>query len=813
MRNELITQLRQGYNPFRVHKVEPEFLEFEEEMASEEDLKKLLVAKGRYPNPHNSTLLYVLGLTDEYNPTLNVDTIGGASADIDLDFDTQDYSKVIDWVVEHWGREQVANIITLQKFKPRSTVNKFFAATMPENPADIAAHTKLRNEILAKIPDARYGKEPTLKEIIEGNKKKGYKPHPELATDEEYQPWYETAQRLEDMVSTFSIHACGLVISNNPISDVVPVWFKKTKDEYSDLREVGRWITQFPMEEIEKLGMLKCDFLRIENLSIIKETIKLIEQRHGIKIDPYKIDPEAKKPYELFHKGLIAGIFQFEASKMTKDYAMKMRPETLGELSDVSALVRPGPLDAGLPEEYIRNKRNGFPSEGVPPKVSALLDKTYWVLTYQEQLMNIVSTIAGFSLKDADDVRKAMGKKKVKVLEPFREQFIKGCIADGLEEDFATHYWDDVLIGYAEYAFNLSHSIAYAYLSYLCAWFKTYYPIEFFTSLMSVRSTTLQPDKWAAKAPDYIREAQEFGITVRFPDINKSVAGFRIIDNTIYFGFSAIKQVGAAAANAVINARGDRPFSSIKDFLDRVDKSKLNTGAFEQLIMAGVFDNLGYQRTQLFDQAKSFYEYYKIVQEFKAREIDNVMREQENIEIQKNIELRDRLRKKAKKEDLTIEEQQFLEDNKRILLKRPLKLPDIPKEPELPRHTRLSISVPELITQGELLGCWINHPAGIVYPHTTRISDISDVAIYEIAGTVQDLKTYKSSSGNRTVLFISDGTGSLRLTVYDSVKRIPKKGELICAKVKGGYPDSYYDADTDSIKVSKIFNLAIYGDN
>lgn len=812
-RPSVLTALRNKYITARLARVEPEFVDFEESMARDQDLERLLqVPKSSCKNPHNSALLYLVGATDEYVNTEGVDTIDGSPPDIDTDFDTVDYKLIIDWLTEHWGTDGTANIMALQKFKPRGITNKFFAATEPKDEAAKPAHYKLRNEILSKIPPARYGLEPTLAEILDGNDdKRGYDAHPELTTEARFKPWLDMARRVEGMVSTFSIHAAGLVISDFPISDVMPLWFRKTKDEYSDHHEVGRRVTQFTMEEVEKLGLIKFDFLRIDNLSVIKETCRLIQERHNVKIEPWSISETDPKPYKLFKNGLVTGIFQFEASRTAKKLGQRMLPVTLSELSDVTSLNRPGPMEAGLTEQYIRNKKNQYPPSDMPPTLASLLQETYYTLVYQEQIMKILAEIAGFSLKQADDIRRAIGKKQLKKLVPFRQQFIDGLVKSGVKLEYATHFWDKVLVGFASYAFNKSHSIAYTYLSYVCAWLKTYYPMEFFTALMSIRSTTMQPEVWASKAPGYVQEAAHFGITVKYPDINKSHAGFTLLEDQIYFGFSAIRGLGANASAVLEAARGNAPFRTIKDFLDRVDKSKINASVFQQLALAGTFDSLGYKRTELFDAAKDFYEYYKVTAEHTARVIENHMREQENVSITKDIEYRDRLRKKAKKEDLTEEETLWLETNKRIMLKKPLKLPELPVEPTLTRYAKLPVTIPEIIKQGELLGCWINHPAPLVYPDATKIADIEGQGIWVIAGIVHDLKTFKGKN-SKTYLTISDGTGTIRVPIYADSNALPKKGALIRLKFKGGYADDFHDMDTEEIKVKATFNLSVYGE-
>lgn len=341
-RNELVTLLRKDYIKSRVHSVEPEFIELEEEMVTVEDLQRILDLKGQVSNEHNSALLYISGRSNDYDFTRTVDTVGGSPPDVDVDFETLNYQRIVDWIIEKYGREHVANIIAITKFKPKSTIQKYFAATEPIE-ARFASkelylkaledHKKTQFELQTKIPKGVYGFEPTLDEVVNGNPKKGYKPQPEIKEDKRYQGWYQTASELEGMVANFSVHAAGMVISDNPITDHMPIMYRMDEKE-----KVMRWITQFPKDEVEELGLLKYDLLRIDNLSVIKLCMKYIEERHGVKLELYKFEDGDSKAYDLMSRGYLAGIFQMETSKAALDLCQKIRPSNINELSDLSAL-------------------------------------------------------------------------------------------------------------------------------------------------------------------------------------------------------------------------------------------------------------------------------------------------------------------------------------------------------------------------------------------------------------------------------------------------------------------------------------------
>ena len=378
------------------------------------------------PNPHNSIILYLCGLTSEFDfNKARSNTVGGSPPDIDIDHDALDRDSAIQWVVDEWGRDQVANIITHGTFKPKSLARSFYRVT--------EGNTQDLNEILKQIPPPKYGKEATYEEILEKI--------PAITEEERYEEFHKFASVLEDMVANFGIHAAGLVISDEPIREVVPTW----KNSKADL------ITQFDMKEVENLGLIKFDFLSIDTLSIIKECSRLIKQNQGNTIDPYGIPDGDNKAYAMLHEGLLTGVFQMETSGMAKKLITRIKPTSIEELSDISAINRPGPLQANLDDEYIRNKKTGYAPDHLPEQLAELLKSSYWTLIYQEQVMAICSQLAGFTSKESDDIRRAMGKKDVKVLNEYKKTFIEGCVSvGGLAQAYSEELWED-LIGFADY--------------------------------------------------------------------------------------------------------------------------------------------------------------------------------------------------------------------------------------------------------------------------------------------------------------------------------------------------------------------------
>jgi len=429
----MLNKIKSFYISERINKVDKDFLSYEEDFMTEDDASIIvsllkLNSKAKLKNTHNSIVLYCTGLTDEFNfEKARSNTIDGSPPDIDIDFDALNRQKAIDWVVEKWGRDNVANIITHGTFKPKSLARGYYRVT--------EKNSQHLNEILREIPQAKFGKEATMEEIL--------KAAPKLKTEEKYSDFLEFSDRLESMVSTFGIHAAGVVISDFPIHDVVPMW-KNSKSER---------ITQFDKDETEELGLIKFDFLGIDTLSIIQESINLIKQTTGEEIDPFSISDYDNKTYTLMQSGLLTGVFQMETSGKAKQLIQEIHPESISELSDISALNRPGPMQAGLDKNYILTKKQGFTSLDMPESVKEILKDTQYTLIYQEQIMALLNKMAGFSLKEADDARRAMGKKKKEVLENYKEKFISGSLKNGIDAFYSKSLWEDIM-GFADYCLH-----------------------------------------------------------------------------------------------------------------------------------------------------------------------------------------------------------------------------------------------------------------------------------------------------------------------------------------------------------------------
>lgn len=828
----------------RLLKVDPDFLSFEEEMISEKDqtlLTNAIENKVKLKNPYNSILLYVTGVSDEFDFNLGrSETIGGSPPDIDIDFEKLRRKDVVAKIIEKWGQENVASIGTFNTFKPRALTNSYFSINEPSIPDNEfrerearEEHWALYKEISKKIPEPLYGQEPTLTEIIEGNEEKNYAAHPELISNPKYRDWLEFARRFENMIKNQSVHAAGIVISDFPIWKEIPIW--KTKD-YDQ-------ITQFDMKQVEELGLIKFDLLVIANLDIINRCCKLIEEIHGITIDPNNIEDFDSKTYTLLEHGLLCGVFQMETSRSAKELITTIKPQSISELSDISALNRPGPLEAGFHTQYIQNKLNGYPPQDMHPEIARLTKDSYWTIVYQETVMAIVSEIAGFNLQRTDDIRRAMGKKAFEAINQEKIPFVDGCVSKGMSRDYAERLWED-LAGFSAYGFNKSHSISYSYITYACAYLKANYPVEFFCALMSIRSETMQPKDWAAKAPEYISEARQLNVIIHGPNIQTSKIGFTITDNEVSFGFNAIKSVGVKAARELIRARGSKQYEDIYDFVSRVNLSIVNIRTFESLVKAGCFDKMGYIRAELLEKARELYDYFPAYEAYTQRKIDIVERDKEN-EIRKiNKDEKEAKFKEAKvvarqckksnedipdhisyileepdrqrtyreiakdfkdnfdKEGLSEEEiedalkaafpsiEEYKEYKAQLNLRKlpTLKPLDKPEKPTFTRKEVLTLTISELIEQSEYIGCFIeNHPARIAYPEADKLSLLEKHDYVTVAVYVVVTREFRTRTGKDMMVFKgSDGTGIAEFVVfsntYENLKlseTIPQEGDII----------------------------------
>lgn len=486
--------------------------------------------------------------------------------DIDVDFCKDRRGEVISYVSEKYGKEHVAQIITFGTMAAKAAIRDVGRALdMPYAEVDRIAKL-VPNTLNINIDEALFT-EPQLKLLYDSNPK--------------VKDLLDVAKRLEGLSRHASTHAAGVVISPKPLTDYAPL-YKNPSDESIT--------TQFDMNSIESIGLLKFDFLGLKTLTIIEKTLKYIRE-NGAELVLSEIPLDDKKTYGLLGAGQTTGIFQLESSGM-RDILFKMQPNRFEDLIALVALYRPGPIGSGMIDDFIKRKKGKTTVKYDLPQLKEILDETYGVILYQEQVMRIANKLANFTLGQADILRKAMGKKKPEEMEKLKELFIKGAVANKIAEKKAIKLFDLMAL-FAEYGFNKSHSAAYAYLAYHTAYLKAHYPVEFMAATLSADMDNTD------KIVQFIAECRHMSIAMLPPDINESGREFRVIGNSIRFGLEAVKGVGTAAIESILEAREkDRPFLSVEDFSKRVDSRRVNKKVIENLIKAGAFDSLGVTRAR-----------------------------------------------------------------------------------------------------------------------------------------------------------------------------------------------------------------------
>ncbi|HTR38223.1 MAG TPA: DNA polymerase III subunit alpha [Bryobacteraceae bacterium] len=487
--------------------------------------------------------------------------------DIDIDFHTRRRGEVIQYVTEKYGREQVAQIITFGTLGARTAI-KDVGRVLDISFADVDRITKLiPTQLNIKLKEAMEQepaiedaarKDPRLKEVL------------------------DVALRVEGMARNAGMHAAGVVISPVPLKELVPL-YKTSKDEI---------VTQYDMVGLEKLALLKMDFLGLTTLDIIQDALGLIEQRCGIKLVVEELPLDDEATYQIFSKGYTSGVFQFESRGM-RDILRKYQPTRIEDLCALNALYRPGPIQGGMIDDFIDRKHGRKQVTYDFPELKEILEETYGVIVYQEQVMQISNRLAGYSLGDADILRRAMGKKKAEEMAAQRERFLKGAKEKSLPQKKVEKIFD-LMEQFAGYGFNKSHSAAYAYLAYVTAYLKAHYPREFMSALLT--SETGNTDK----VVKYINECREMGIAVLPPDVNSSGRDFTPDGEGIRMGLATIRNVGASAADAIIEARAKgAPFRSLYGMCERVDLTSVNRRVLENLIKCGAMSSLPGNRAQL----------------------------------------------------------------------------------------------------------------------------------------------------------------------------------------------------------------------
>jgi len=531
--------------------------------------EEVLVGPGR-GSAAGSLVAYCLGITNIeplqhgllFERFLNPERI--SMPDIDIDFCDDKRDRILKYVFDKYGQERVAQIITFGTMAARAAVRDVGRAlAIPYADVD-----KIAKMIPMEV-------KMTISRALEQSR--------ELQAlyqeDDQYRRLLDISMAVEGMPRHASTHAAGVVIAKEPLVNYVPLY--KMAD--------NAVVTQFPMGTLEDMGLLKMDFLGLKTLTIIGETLTNIEKRHGKKINIEEITLDDDGTYEMLSRGETTGIFQLESTGM-RSVLRDLMPNKFEDIIAVVALYRPGPMEQ-IPT-FVNSKHGREKIKYAHPDLEPILKETYGVIVYQEQIMEIAARIAGFSLGQADLLRRAIGKKKKEILDEQQEKFITGCMEKGYTRELGIKMYD-LILKFASYGFNKSHAAAYAMIAYQTAFLKANYPVEFMAALMTVYCSN--SDKVAL----YIADCRRMGIEVLPPDINESETHFTVVgDNRIRFGLAAVKNVGLGAIDSITGARREKPFISLRDFASRVDLRLCNRKALESLIKCGAFDSLGGHRAQ-----------------------------------------------------------------------------------------------------------------------------------------------------------------------------------------------------------------------
>jgi DNA polymerase-3 subunit alpha len=534
---------------------------------------------------------YALGITDIdpiqhgllFERFLNPER--ASMPDIDIDFDDRRRGEMVRYAAEKWGQDRVAQVITFGTIKTKAALKD--SARIHYGQPGFA----IADRITKALPPPIMAKDIPLSGITDPNHER-YKEAAEVRglidTDPDVRTIYQTARGLEGLIRNSGVHACAVIMSSEPLTDVIPLW-KRPQD--------GAIITGWDYPSCEAIGLLKMDFLGLRNLTIIGDALVNIKANRGIDLDLESVALDDPATFELLGRGETLGVFQLDGGPM-RDLLRRMQPTGFEDIVAVLALYRPGPMGMNAHNDYADRKNNRQAIKPIHPELEEplreILAETYGLIVYQEQIMRIAQKVAGYSLARADILRKAMGKKKREVLEKEFEGFSEGMQANGFSAKAIKALWDTIL-PFADYAFNKSHAAGYGLVSYWTAYLKANYPAEYMAGLL----TSVGDDK--DKAAVYLADCRKLGITVLPPDVNESWLNFASVGTDIRFGLGAVRNVGANVVASLINTRTEKgKFTDFSDYLNKVDIAACNKKVTESLIKAGAFDSLNHPRKGLF---------------------------------------------------------------------------------------------------------------------------------------------------------------------------------------------------------------------
>ena len=661
--------------------------------------------------------------------------------DIDMDFCQARRQEIIDYVVEKYGRYNVAQIITFGKLLAKGVIRDVARVMgMPYAKADAMA--KLIPDELGIDLKTAYEKEPKIKALIE--------------SDPQAKRVWEFALALEGLNRNAGTHAAGVVISNEPLWHKAPL-FKPTG--------LDTLATQYSGKYVEDVDLIKFDFLGLKTLTVIEEALNLVERRHGKRINFHEVDINDKEVYEYISTGDTLGLFQIESSGM-QDLAKRLKPSGFEDIIAMLALYRPGPMESGMLDDFIERKHGRAEITYMFDELKPILEPTYGVIVYQEQVMQIVQTIGGFTLGGADLVRRAMGKKIKEEMDRLKDQFADGARKKGFERAKAEELFD-LIVKFAGYGFNKSHSAAYALITFYTSYLKHYYPTEFMAALLTLEKNNTD------KVVKYIDELSHMGIKLLPPDINKSGLVFEAMEidgqEVVMFGMGAIKGAGDIAINSIIEARGDEAFKDLSDFVSRIDSTKVNKKVIESLIKSGALDGFGYSRKAMLTQIEDIIAASKKVADAKKMAAGSL----------------------------------FGEDEEMVSTK--LELEDMP-EFELLERLEMEKETLGFYLSGHPLDKYREEIQQIEYTLSSELSELDDGTKTLFVGKIESIEERFSKKGNKFgIVNLLDLHGNIEFMVFDKmIKELQFRGfeEPIAFKVAINKDDKF-----TRIKVLKILDL------
>lgn len=544
----------------------------------------ILVGPGR-GSAAGSLVAYVLGITNcdpihydlLFERFLNAERI--SMPDIDIDFQDDRREEVVQYVVEKYGNRHVAGIVTFNTYGPRVAIKdlgKVIKIPLP------------RLERLSSQVPTSYKTKKTALQMYQSNASFQI----EIDKDENYRYMMPSVFLIERLPRNISQHAAGVILSSQPLDELIPLVYGPS----------GFLMSQYSKDYIEEVGLLKMDFLGLRNLTVIDYILKAIEKNTGEKININTIPLDDKKVYDLIAAGDTFGVFQLESDGM-KQLLRKMKVSCFDDIIAANALFRPGPME-NIPL-FLARKHGEIPVESLHPDLDQILEPTYGVMIYQEQLMQVAQKLAGFSLAKADILRKATSKKETKLMESLKVEFINGALKNGYDEALANKVFE-LILKFANYGFNKSHSVAYAYVAYQMAYLKVHYPLEFFAALISSESGS------TTSKLSLIQEGKKYGVTLLPPSINRSTRRFSVEDHNIRYALTAIKNVGEAVYREIESIRENGPFKDIFDFFIRIYQHRISAKTIESLIDAGALDEFGYSRAMMKENISILLEYGEV---------------------------------------------------------------------------------------------------------------------------------------------------------------------------------------------------------